>query len=99
MAAGADARRGVIDLVRISLDVGDQFFQVRYRNRGVDQDDVRARRHQGDGRQIFERVIGHPAARIGIDRDRPGGGEADGVAILGGLGDEVGAQAWRPGEQ
>ena len=90
MLAAAVARRGVIDLPRPDLGVGDQFLQRLYRQRGIDDDDARFAPDQRDRREVLDRI--EREARIQRCTDRIGlRGKQQRIAVGGRLGDQLAA--------
>ena len=78
---GADARRRVVDLVRIGLRLGDQFLDGLHAERRMHHQHVREPRHQGDRRERLFRVERQAGVEILIDDMRPGRRQQQRVAV------------------
>ena len=76
----ADAGRAIGQLVRIGLEVGDQFRDRLDPGRGMRRDDVRDPDHVGDRLQLLRLVGQVPEDAVG-DRVGAGIADQDGVAV------------------
>ena len=89
MNAAADAGRGIGELARIGLGVGDQLLDVFRRHRRMHHQHQRAGADQADRLEILARVVADIAVERRIDRQRPGAAEHQRVAVRRGLGDRA----------